>query len=194
MKLILVTACPQGLATSFLAARALSRAARSRGWDVTQEVHSQAAPVEAVSAEAIAAADLIVIAASAPLDLSRFEGKPLFRAPVTAPLADPDAFLDHGAGRVAFPLELELAGPGRQLALALGPDAAEVPERPGRPEEEHVQPEREHGLVFTEPDFVRRVFVARVRELLHGPPDRLVVLAAELANDQLAHSAIRTSS
>ncbi|WP_111497182.1 PTS fructose-like transporter subunit IIB [Marinobacter bohaiensis] len=94
MKLILVTACPQGLATSFLAARALSRAARSRGWDVTQEVHSQAAPVEAVSAEAIAAADLIVIAASAPLDLSRFEGKPLFRAPVTAPLADPDAFLD----------------------------------------------------------------------------------------------------
>ncbi|HBI79445.1 MAG TPA: hypothetical protein DDY30_08555, partial [Marinobacter adhaerens] len=35
MNLIIVTACPQGVATRFLAARALERAANRRGWSVT---------------------------------------------------------------------------------------------------------------------------------------------------------------
>ncbi|MEQ5837249.1 PTS fructose-like transporter subunit IIB [Marinobacter sp. NFXS9] len=95
MNLILVTACPQGLATSFLAARAVSRAAEARHWQVTAEVHSQASPVTPVDDNAIAAADLVIVAASAPVDLNRFAGKALYHAPVTAPLTDPDQFLDE---------------------------------------------------------------------------------------------------
>ncbi|TBW49824.1 PTS fructose-like transporter subunit IIB [Marinobacter halodurans] len=93
MNLILVTACPQGLATSFLAARALTRAAEARHWQVSAEVHSQASPVTPVDEDTIAAADLVIVAASAPVELNRFAGKPLYHAPVTAPLTDPEAFL-----------------------------------------------------------------------------------------------------
>lgn len=110
MKLILVTACPQGLATSFLAARAISRAAEARNWSLHQEVHTQAQPVTPIPASAIADAELVIVAANAPVDLARFSGKPLYQAPPTAPLADPDAFLDR-ARQEAKPFDPETVSP-----------------------------------------------------------------------------------
>ncbi|BES69159.1 PTS fructose transporter subunit IIBC [Marinobacter nanhaiticus D15-8W] len=110
MKLILVTACPQGLATSFLAARAISRAAEARNWSLHQEVHTQARPVTPIPASAIAEADLVIVAANAPVDLARFFGKPLYQASPTAPLADPEAFLDR-AQQEAKPFDPETATP-----------------------------------------------------------------------------------
>lgn len=110
MKLILVTACPQGLATSFLAARAISRAAEARNWSLHQEVHTQAQSVTPIPDSAIADAELVIVAANAPVDLARFSGKPLYQAPPTAPLADPDAFLDR-ARQEAKPFDPETVTP-----------------------------------------------------------------------------------
>ena len=93
MKVIVITACPSGVATTFLASRGLARAATQRGWSVAVEMHSQLEPFVPVDGETLAAADLVVVAASAPVDLSRFVGKRVHRAPISEALPDPNAFL-----------------------------------------------------------------------------------------------------
>ena len=93
MNVIVITACPSGVATTFLASRGLERAAKRRGWTVTVEMHSQLEPVVPVGRAALEAADLVVIAASAPVELSRFVGKRVYHAPIAEALPDPDAFL-----------------------------------------------------------------------------------------------------
>ncbi|WP_251977816.1 PTS fructose-like transporter subunit IIB [Salinicola avicenniae] len=97
MNVILITACPSGMATTFLAARRLEQAAARRGWQAEVEMHGELAEVTPVSAEAIAAADLIVVAAERIPEAARFAGKRLHRAPVHQALPDPDAFLERAS-------------------------------------------------------------------------------------------------
>jgi PTS system fructose-specific IIC component len=93
MNVIIVTACPAGVATTFLAARALERAAARRGWKATVEMHSQLQPLVPASAATLAAAELVIVAASAPVELARFAGKRVYQASIAQALPDPDAFL-----------------------------------------------------------------------------------------------------
>ncbi|WP_163558671.1 PTS fructose-like transporter subunit IIB [Halomonas sp. NO4] len=95
MNAILITACPSGMATTFLAARRLEQAAGRLGWQVQVEMHSELEPLTPVSAEAIAAADLVVVAADHVPAPQRFAGKRLFQAPVGEALPDPQAFLER---------------------------------------------------------------------------------------------------
>ncbi|WP_372373994.1 PTS fructose-like transporter subunit IIB [Vreelandella venusta] len=93
MKLILITACPSGMATTFLAAKRLEQAATRMGWSAHVEMHGEIAPLQAATAEQIAHADLIVVAADHVPAPERFEGKRLFQAPIASALPDPSAFL-----------------------------------------------------------------------------------------------------
>ncbi|MGR4067267.1 PTS fructose-like transporter subunit IIB [Billgrantia sp. C5P2] len=93
MNVIIVTACPSGMATTFLAARRLEQAARRLGWQPSVEMHSQLEAVEPVSAQAIAEAELIVVAADHVPAAERFRGKHLFQAAIGEALPDPQAFL-----------------------------------------------------------------------------------------------------
>ncbi|WP_136253273.1 PTS fructose-like transporter subunit IIB [Onishia niordana] len=95
MNVILITACPSGMATTFLAARRLEQAANRLGWTTTVEMHGELAPVEPASAEAIAAADLVVVAADTVPDPQRFKGKALYQAPIAQALPDPAHFLER---------------------------------------------------------------------------------------------------
>ncbi|HEX5752021.1 MAG TPA: PTS fructose-like transporter subunit IIB [Archangium sp.] len=120
MNVILITACPSGVATTFLAARGLERAAKRRGWNVTVEMHSQLEPVVVPGREAIEAADLVVVAASAPVDLSRFVGKRVHQAPISEALPDPDAFLTQ-AEQSARTLTADAAASPTEVAPAARP-------------------------------------------------------------------------
>lgn len=93
MNLILITACPSGMATTFLAAKRLEQAATRMGWSAHVEMHGEIAPLQAATAEQIAHADLIVVAADHVPAPERFEGKRLFQAPIASALPDPSAFL-----------------------------------------------------------------------------------------------------
>ncbi|AQU82849.1 MULTISPECIES: PTS fructose-like transporter subunit IIB [unclassified Halomonas] len=93
MNIILITACPSGMATTFLAAKRLEQAATRMGWGVHVEMHGEIAPLQAASAEQIANADLIVVAADHVPAPERFEGKRLFKAPIASALPDPSTFL-----------------------------------------------------------------------------------------------------
>ncbi|WP_417565419.1 PTS fructose-like transporter subunit IIB [Marinobacter sp.] len=96
MKLIIVTACPQGVATRFLAARALERAANRRGWSVTTDSRGPDGKAESQpDAETIEQADLVIAAVGVAVDLEAYAGKRLLEIPVTAALPDPDAILDR---------------------------------------------------------------------------------------------------
>lgn len=97
MNVILITACPSGMATTFLAARRLEQAARRRGWSVAVEMHGELEAVTPVSKEALDAAELIVVAAERVPQAARFAGKRLYRAPIHQALPDPDAFLERAA-------------------------------------------------------------------------------------------------
>jgi PTS system fructose-specific IIC component len=93
MNIILITACPSGMATTFLAAKRLEQAAQRQGWTVHVEMHGEVAPLQAATAEQVANADLIVVAADHVPAPERFEGKRLFQAPIASALPDPSAFL-----------------------------------------------------------------------------------------------------
>lgn len=102
MNVLIVTACPSGMATTFLAARRLEQAARRLGWSPSVEMHGELAPPAPLSAEAIAAADLVIVAAERVPAPQRFAGKPLFQAAIDQALPDPAAFLAR-AEREAAP-------------------------------------------------------------------------------------------
>ncbi|GAA0639826.1 PTS fructose transporter subunit IIBC [Halomonas beimenensis] len=119
MNVILITACPSGMATTFLAARRLEQAAGRLGWQTHVEMHGELEPVRPVSAEAIAAADLIVVAADQVPAPQRFEGKRLFRAAIDQALPDPRAFLER-AEREARPYEPEPQAPAAPPPAAEG--------------------------------------------------------------------------
>ncbi|WP_457944617.1 PTS fructose-like transporter subunit IIB [Vreelandella alkaliphila] len=93
MNLILITACPSGMATTFLAAKRLEQAATRMGWNAHVEMHGEIAPLQSATAEQIVNADLIVVAADHVPAPERFDGKRLFQAPIASALPDPSAFL-----------------------------------------------------------------------------------------------------
>ncbi len=95
MNVILVTSCPQGVATSFLAARALERAARQRGWNVTTDIRGPGGKMSSAPDDAtLHDADLVIAALGVPVDLTAYAGKPLYQLTVTAALPDPAAVLE----------------------------------------------------------------------------------------------------
>lgn len=116
MNLILITACPSGMATTFLAAKRLEQAAERMGWHVHVEMHGELAPLEAATAEQIANADLIVVAAEHVPAPERFEGKRLYRAPIAEALADPSTFLTT-AKRDAPLYQTPASGPTASTAV-----------------------------------------------------------------------------
>ncbi|SEL01162.1 PTS fructose-like transporter subunit IIB [Halomonas daqiaonensis] len=119
MNAILVTACPSGMATTFLAARRLEQAAKRLGWDVQVEMHSELEPLTPLSAEAIAAAELIVVAADHVPGAPRFAGKRLFQASTGEALPDPQGFLERASREaVEYTPPAEAQSPLTQQAAA----------------------------------------------------------------------------
>lgn len=95
MKLAIVTACPNGRVSSVLSARLLNAAAQRQGFSTCVEVFDPQRPETQLTADAIAAADWVLVVRTGPLDLSRFNGKRVFESTPATALNDADAFLHH---------------------------------------------------------------------------------------------------
>ncbi|WP_318495569.1 PTS fructose transporter subunit IIBC [Photobacterium leiognathi] len=78
-KIVAITACPTGVAHTFMAAEALETEAKRQGYDVKVETRGSVGAKNQLTAEEIEAADLVIIAADIDVDLSRFNGKPLYK-------------------------------------------------------------------------------------------------------------------
>jgi PTS system fructose-specific IIC component len=70
-----VTSCPTGIAHTFMAAEALRKAGEALGYEVKIETQGSVGSKNVLSAEDIARADAVVIAADAFVDTKRFVGK-----------------------------------------------------------------------------------------------------------------------
>ncbi|MGC3988165.1 MAG: PTS fructose-like transporter subunit IIB [Chthoniobacteraceae bacterium] len=77
-QLVGITACPTGIAHTFMAAEALQKGAKALGHTIKVETQGSVGAKNQLTAEEIAAADAVVIAADTKVDLSRFAGKPVY--------------------------------------------------------------------------------------------------------------------
>jgi PTS system fructose-specific IIC component len=73
-----ITACPTGIAHTFMAAAALEKAAKALGHSIKVETQGSVGAKNQLTAEDIAAADAVVIAAETNVDTSRFGAKRLY--------------------------------------------------------------------------------------------------------------------
>ncbi|MCE2595142.1 PTS fructose transporter subunit IIBC [Motilimonas cestriensis] len=104
MKVAIITACQNGIANSFIAAGLLEQAGKALNWSVSVECHSQVSETTLLSEQQIDEADLVIVAASVELDLTRFVGKSVYQSNIEACFEDASAYLTL-AKEQAKPLE-----------------------------------------------------------------------------------------
>ncbi|WP_300369087.1 fructose-specific PTS transporter subunit EIIC [uncultured Subdoligranulum sp.] len=92
-----VTACPTGLAHTYLAAEALQQAARQRGMRIKVETNGAVGVNQRLTEEEIAEADCIIVAADRAVSMARFVGKRLISVSAREGIRDAGALLDRAA-------------------------------------------------------------------------------------------------
>jgi PTS system fructose-specific IIC component len=124
-RLVGITACPTGIAHTFMAAEALQKAAAALGHTIKVETQGSVGARNQLTPDDIAGADAVVIAADTKVDTSRFAGKPVYvtstktaikggRDVVGAALAQP-AGAAPSASASAEPTKRERTGPYKHL-------------------------------------------------------------------------------
>lgn len=94
-RIVGITACPTGVAHTFMAAEALEKEAKAQGMWVKIETQGSVGVKNQLTAEEIAQATLVVIAADIDVDMSRFEGKRVYRTSTSAALKKTKQELDN---------------------------------------------------------------------------------------------------
>ncbi|MDD1783489.1 PTS fructose transporter subunit IIBC [Enterovibrio sp. ZSDZ35] len=85
-RIVGITACPTGVAHTFMAAEAVEEEAKTQGMWVKIETRGSVGAKNQLTAEEIAAADLVFIGADIEVDMSRFDGKRVYRTSTGAAL------------------------------------------------------------------------------------------------------------
>ena len=81
-KVLAVTACPTGIAHTFMAAESLEEKAKSMGVTIKVETNGSGGAKNVLTKEEIANAECIIIAADKKVDMARFEGKKVIQTKV----------------------------------------------------------------------------------------------------------------
>ena len=129
-RILAITACPTGIAHTYMAAEKLTAAAAELNVDLKVETHGSIG-VEGTFSEAdVAAADAVLVAADTAVDKERFAGKRLLTASVSEAIKNPNDLLTRaqsapvygaGAGQAA-----SAAGAGSAAASEAGRAGASV--------------------------------------------------------------------
>ncbi|MDS4070725.1 MAG: PTS fructose-like transporter subunit IIB [Candidatus Competibacter sp.] len=88
LKIVGITSCPTGIAHTFMAAEGLEQGAKSQGHAIKVETQGSVGAKNTLTAEDIASADLVIIAADTQVDKSRFAGKRIYEASTKAAIHD----------------------------------------------------------------------------------------------------------
>ncbi|KUF25817.1 MULTISPECIES: PTS fructose transporter subunit IIABC [Bacillus] len=122
-KILAVTACPTGIAHTFMAADALKEKAKEMGVDIKVETNGSGGIKHALTAKEIEEAPAIIVAADKQVEMERFKGKHVIEVPVTAGIRRPqeliekainqDAPIYKGSGGSSSKDETESSGKGR---------------------------------------------------------------------------------
>lgn len=94
LRVLAITACPTGIAHTYMAAEALEKKGRELNIGVKAETQGSGGVKNILTREEIAACDGIIIAADKNVDLARFDGKPLLRVPVSDGINKPQELIE----------------------------------------------------------------------------------------------------
>ncbi|SEH30460.1 PTS fructose transporter subunit IIABC [Selenomonas sp. KH1T6] len=94
IQVLAVTACPTGIAHTFMAAESLEQHAKKRGISIKVETNGSGGAKNVLTAEEIAAADAIIVAADKNVAMARFDGKPTIITKVADGINKADELLD----------------------------------------------------------------------------------------------------
>ena len=93
LRVLAITACPTGIAHTYMAAEALEKKGRELNIGVKAETQGSGGAKNILTRDEIAACDGIIIAADKNVDLARFDGKPLLRVPVSDGINKPEELI-----------------------------------------------------------------------------------------------------
>ena len=93
--IVAVTACPNGIAHTYMAEENLEKAAEKLGVDIKVETNGSEGVKHLLTADEIKKAAGVVIAADKKVKMARFDGKHLVNQPVTAGIKEPEKLLQE---------------------------------------------------------------------------------------------------
>lgn len=93
-RLLAVTACPTGIAHTFMAAESLENKGKEKGYPLKAETNGSGGAKNVLTAEEIAEADCIIIAADKNVEMARFDGKPVIMTGVSDGIYKAEELID----------------------------------------------------------------------------------------------------
>lgn len=129
LKLLAVTACPTGIAHTYMAAEKLQQAADSQGIEMKVETQGSIGAENVLTDNDVRDADGIIVAADKDVDLARFAGKRVLSVGVSEGISHPERLIEQvqsapvhggggGAGGAATTSGGGGAGGGRERSVA----------------------------------------------------------------------------
>ena len=140
-QVLAVTACPTGIAHTYMAAESLEQHAAKRGISIKVETNGQSGVKNALTADDIANATGIIVAADKYVPMNRFKGKRVVIVKVADGINKADQLLDEALSGNAPVFEGEEGG-------AAGPEAEAAEESQARKAYKHLMNGVSHMLPF----------------------------------------------
>jgi len=94
IRVLAVTACPTGIAHTYMAAEALNKAGEKMGVTIKVETNGSGGAKNVLTAEEIANCDGIIIAADKSVETARFDGKPVYSTKVADGIHKPEELIN----------------------------------------------------------------------------------------------------
>jgi len=96
MKIVAVTACPTGIAHTYMAAEALERAAKKLGHEIKVETQGSIGVENKISKQEVSDAELVIFAVDVSvIEESRFKGKPIYKVEAQKAIKNPKAVIEE---------------------------------------------------------------------------------------------------
>ena len=94
-RILAVTACPTGIAHTYMAAEGLEKAAKAKGCFIKVETRGSGGAKNVLTAEEIKNADCIIVAADTKVPMDRFNGKKLLEVQVSDGISKADKLIEQ---------------------------------------------------------------------------------------------------
>jgi len=95
VKILAVTSCPTGIAHTYMAAEGIEKAAKAKGCFVKVETRGSGGAKNVLTAQEIADADCIIVAADAQVPMDRFDGKKVIECQVSDGISKADQLIER---------------------------------------------------------------------------------------------------
>lgn len=94
-RILAVTACPTGIAHTYMAAESLEKAAKAKNCSIKVETRGSAGAKNVITAQEIAEADCIIVAADTKVPMERFAGKKVISCQVSDGIGKADLLIEQ---------------------------------------------------------------------------------------------------